>query len=139
MTPDAQTELDIPFDAAAIDSLADQLADPRVEFKWPARLAELYDVLRADIARRGRPMPVAEDEARRIVVLLANHFGGRAWYMPRGADLDAALRGSQIYHAMGRIPVDDIARAHDITPARVYQIYKDQLTLRRRKVQPELF
>lgn len=139
MKPDDQTEMDLPFDAVAIDRLVEQLGDPQVAFKWPARLAELFDVLRADFIRRGRAVDVAEDEARRVIVLFARHFGGRPWYLPRGDELEAAIRASRIFHAMGKLPVDDVAKLFDITPARVYQIYKEQLQMRRKKVQPTLF
>lgn len=139
-----QQEFDLPYDPERIDPghvehMADRLADADVEARWSSRLAELFDVFVAHLRRQGRDDDSAAAEARRLVVLLSKHFGGRQWYLPRGADLDRALRDATIYKQMGRLPVEEIARQHGLTTSRVYQIHKEQGVLRLRKVQPGLF
>lgn len=131
----------IPTDAAELARLAESdAARAAVPLeRWPRQLVELLDCASAALARAGVEAAEAERLARIAVSSMAQLHGGRSFNLPRGDQLDRALRDDEIWRGMGRISADDLARRHGLTLQRVYQIYAEQRELRRRRDQPSLF
>lgn len=108
--------------------------------KWPKLLADMLDVARTALARRGLSEEAADEQARTVMLALAKYFGGGSFYLPKGDEIHRALRDDRIWRDFGRLPVEEIARRHgNISLVRAYQIIAEQRALRRKRDQPELF
>ena len=119
-------------------ALADRAVDvPRD--KWPKLLAEMLDVVEAGFVRDGMPPIDAARLARRAMLLLARYHGGHSFYLPAGDEIERALRDDAIFRDLGRIPADALARDHKLSEVRIYQIYREQKSLRLKAIQPGLF
>lgn len=86
-----------PDDAAWIDDAA----DPAARAAWPERLAELVDVLAAEL-RRHREGDAADALAAHCAAAVARYLGGRQVYLPLGEQIDAAVLRLRIYRAWSR-------------------------------------
>ncbi len=108
--------------------------------RWPHTMAELVDVFTAEARRHS--MAGTEDAAgklaRWVVLVLAEHFGGRQAYLPKGKQLKEALRDTQIWQDFKGQNHDELAKKYDLTVVRIYSIVNRQLMLHRTKVQPQL-
>ena len=109
-----------------------------VAHTWPKTLAELTDVLCAHFVKT-LPAEQARDQAEKIIIVISHHLGGRMFYLPRDEKLRQALRDDAIWRRFDGANVVALARAHDLTPNRIYQIIAEQRALHRKKNQPELF
>ena len=109
-----------------------------VAHTWPKTLAELTDVL-CTYFTRALPAEQALDQAQKVIIVIAHHLGGRMFYLPRDEKLRQALRDDAIWRQFNGTNVTELAREHDLTPNRIYQIIADQRALHRKKNQPELF
>lgn len=117
---------------------AERLADQSRDVRWPEHLAEMLDVLSATLLRRGMPEDAAEETARVLAIAQAKHIGGRPFYFPAGAVLERALVHDRIFREHRRGNTDALARQHGMTPRSIERIARQQLLLRRRRLQPEL-
>lgn len=95
---------------------------------WPQTLADLIDLITAHFQRRGVAEPVGE--ARALVALIANYFGGRPMYLPRGQRLATALRDAALYAEYDGANVHELARRHRISVAHAYYILAQQRRMR---------
>ncbi|TBV76857.1 Mor transcription activator family protein [Pseudoxanthomonas winnipegensis] len=107
--------------------------------KWPAALVEAIEVLEAEYERMGYPETEAFRLAQRGIVALAQIWGGRYRYLPRGDDLVTAVRDAEIYRKARRGNIDALARAHGLTDRHVHRIVHQQHKLHIRKRQGNLF
>jgi Mor family transcriptional regulator len=127
---DPQREL-LPPDDAELSALLDQAGsiDPRV---WPRALAELVDVF-ADyfLHKPGLDASSALAQAQGVVVVLANHFGGRMMYVPRDDKLRIALRDNEIWRAHDGRNVQALAARYDLTSQQIYGILREQREINR--------
>ena len=133
---DEPFELESQTVADLVDAIA---ADKASTAAWPRTLVELVDVLTATLVRRGMKEESAEDQARHLVAAIALHHGGRPVYLPKGKTLETALLHDAIYRAHRRGNTDALARKHDLTTRAVQRIVRDQMLLRRSRIQPSLF
>lgn len=110
------------------------------ESKWAPALVSMVQVLEARHRTRG----MAEDDAFALacdsVMALAEYFGGRVWYLPRGDRLKIALRDASIHRQWQRkgAVIQNLAAAHKLTEIHLYRIIAQQRELHLRKTQPGL-
>jgi Mor family transcriptional regulator len=107
--------------------------------KWPQRLVEFVDLMRAYNIRAGMDEDRASTDAVDRVALIAGYLGGRAIYLPNDDTLRRALRDAQIFALQGKRDVEELARAFDLTPAQVYAVLAEQRALYVNRVQGRLF
>lgn len=107
--------------------------------KWASTLAELVDVFAAHYRRAGRSEDEALSDARIVVALLADHFGGRPVYLPRGTSLHTALRDRVIYHLANGNNTTELAARFDLSERRVQQIVAEQQAIQIHRRQGKLF
>lgn len=107
---------------------------------WPYRLTEMVEVMAAAALRQG--MAADQAEALRLahwaVLVVADHFGGRQTYLPRGDSLRRALRDNHIWHEFNGRNVDELGSKYKMSAVRIYSILAEQRALHRAKVQPQL-
>jgi Mor family transcriptional regulator len=109
------------------------------EAKWAPTLASMVQVLEAHHRRQGRPDTEAFDLACQAVLVLAEYFGARVWYLPRGDRLRKALRDARIHWQWQRkVPIEEIGAEHRISVIHVYRIIDQQRRLHLGKIQPGL-
>jgi Mor family transcriptional regulator len=107
--------------------------------KWAPTLANMVQVLEAHHRRQGRSDPEAFELACQAVLVLAEYFGARVWYLPRGDRLRKALRDARIHWQWQRnMPIEDIAIEHRISVIHAYRIIEQQRRLHLVKIQPAL-
>lgn len=133
-----QTELERMGDVDDAEALAHMDVDAPAD-KWPAKLAEWVDVLARDAMRSGADPDQAVISAKRTVMLLANHQGGRPFYLPRGDALHLALRDRQIYLLHNGTNGEELADRFGLTLRHVQRIYAEQRALHVRRRQRQLF
>lgn len=108
--------------------------------KWAPTLASMVQVLEAHHRRQGRPDTEAFDLACQAVLVLAEYFGARVWYLPRGDRLRKALRDARIHWQWQRkMQIEEIATEHRVSVIHVYRIIDQQRRLHLGKTQPSLF
>jgi Mor family transcriptional regulator len=87
--------------------------------KVPSILVELTDVLESHFTHNSLSNdPHADAEA--VIALLAEHFGGRALYLPRGDSLRRWQRDCRIAaerHA--GVSIDDLAQRHRLSTRQI--------------------
>ncbi|MFB0777786.1 Mor transcription activator family protein [Aeromonas salmonicida] len=88
----------------------DQIPPSELTAKWPKALAELVDVLACELVRGGMAPDIARSQARKLALVQAHYMGGRAYYIPTGEHLKAALRDRAIWDEFNR-PAGPQARA----------------------------
>lgn len=127
------------LDAQSAAELAGDLARVRDDARWPQLIVDLIDVQAAALKRLGVTEERAEDYARVMVTAQSIYLGGRHIYLPRGKQLEQALRDDAIYRAHRRGNTETLARQFDLTERQVQNIVRRQLELHRARVQPRLF
>ncbi|WP_178860787.1 Mor transcription activator family protein [Thiomicrorhabdus cannonii] len=112
----------------------DSLADCPNQ-KWPERLAEFHDVIEhyfKEVLKQDKD--VAHKHADGVTTMIAKHFGGRPFYMPKGKSLDRSLRDQQIFKRFTGHNQDKLAEEYDLSVAQIYAIVARQHQLRQRKL-----
>ncbi len=120
------------------DDLLEHIDDPEILKKWPQGLADMLTVIEAALVRDGQPTETARQQAFLAVRALASYAGGRSLYVPKGEQLDIALRDRQIWEQHNGHNVDALARRYHLTEVQIYSILARQRKLARRRVQPDL-
>ena len=117
----------------------DQIPTAELKAKWPQSLAELCDVLAAELAREH--VADADAMSRKLAVVLAHYMGGRAYYIPTGEHLKSALRDRQLFEQWfeGDTNIDALARQYGLSQPQVYSVLAEQRRLHRRRHQHDMF
>jgi Mor family transcriptional regulator len=123
----------------AAAELAGNVARTRDDARWPQLIVDLIEVQTAALVHMGLPEEQAERYARAMVIAQSLYQGGRHLYLPRGKQLEQALRDDEIYRAHRRGNTEALARRYDLTERQVQNIVKRQLELHRARVQMPLF
>ena len=106
--------------------------------KWPQSLADLADVMASELKREGVAEPGVK--SRKLALVLAHYLGGRAYYIPTGEKLKAALRDLEIFERWYQNePMDSIATHYKLSHPQLYVIIAEQRKLHRKRHQPDLF
>lgn len=109
------------------------------EDRWAQTLTDMVRVVEARYRRQGKGEAEAFALARDGVMELAEYFGARMWYLPRGDRLRIALRDAEIYRLARRGNVRQLADEHGLSEPQVYRIIRQQRQLHLRKIQGRLF
>jgi Mor family transcriptional regulator len=129
---DAPGELDeIDFDRA-VDASAE-------ESNWPQLLSDMLRVLEAHKKRRGMSAEEAFEHAREDVLALAEYFGGRMAYLPKGERLKVALRDAAIWRRFNGQNARELAMEYKLSAPHLYNVLARQRTLHVSKLQGRLF
>ncbi|MCJ8219326.1 Mor transcription activator family protein [Aeromonas veronii] len=117
----------------------DQIPASELTAKWPKALSELVDVLACELARGGMVPEQAKAQARKLALVQAHYMGGRAYYIPTGEHLKAALRDRAIWDEFNGRNIDQLARKHGLSVPQTYAVVAAQRELTRRRNQFDLF
>lgn len=109
------------------------------EERWTQSLVDMIRVQEAMYRRRGYSEDEAFALARDGVMALAEYFGARMWYLPRGDRLRAALRDAEIYRRAKRGNIRDLAMEFGLSEPQIYRINRQQKALHLKKIQGRLF
>lgn len=107
--------------------------------KWARSLVEFIEQIELTYVRDGVPAGDAFRLASLAVRSIAEHSGGRQFYLPRGDDLLTALRHADIFHRATRANIEALAAEHGLTVSQIYRICRQQRALHIRKTQGRLF
>ncbi|MGL5216990.1 MAG: Mor transcription activator family protein [Aeromonas hydrophila] len=117
----------------------DQIPASELTAKWPKALSELVDVLACELVRGGMVQEQAKAQARKLVLVQAHYMGGRAYYIPTGDHLKAALRDRAIWDEFNGRNIDQLARKYGLSVPQTYAVVAEQRQLTRLRYQPDLF
>ncbi|ATM01306.1 transcriptional regulator [Aeromonas sp. CA23] len=117
----------------------DQIPVTELTAKWPKALAELVDVLACELGRGGMAPDLARAQARKLALVQAHYMGGRAYYIPTGDHLKAALRDRAIWDEFNGRNIDQLARRHGLSVPQVYAVVAEQRRLTRHRIQGDFF
>lgn len=117
----------------------DQIPAAELTAKWPKALAELVDVLACELGRSGMAAEKALAQARKLALVQAHYMGGRAYYIPTGEHLKAALRDRAIWDEFNGRNIDQLARKHGLSVPQTYAVVAIQRQLVRQRMNLDLF
>ena len=117
----------------------DQIPASELTAKWPKALSELVDVLACELVRGGMEQELAKAQARKLALVQAHYMGGRAYYIPTGDHLKAALRDRAIWDEFNGRNIDQLARKNGLSVPQTYAVVAAQRELTKRRHQPDLF
>ncbi|OEC42841.1 Mor transcription activator family protein [Aeromonas sp. DNP9] len=117
----------------------DQIPASELTAKWPKALSELVDVLACELIRGGMAQEQAKAQARKLALVQAHYMGGRAYYIPTGEHLKAALRDRAIWDEFNGRNIDQLARKHGLSVPQTYAVVAEQRQLTRLRHQSDLF
>lgn len=112
---------------------------PEAQRRWAPMLVDLVRVIEAAHVRRGMEAEAAFTAALEAVKAVAEYFGGRPLYIPRGDRLLAALRDAEIFRRAKGGNFDQLAVEYGLSTLQVYRIVRQQRALHLRKIQGRLF
>lgn len=117
----------------------DQIPAAELTAKWPKALAELVDVLACELGRGGMAADKALAQARKLALVQAHYMGGRAYYIPTGDHLKAALRDRAIWDEFTGSNIDLLSRKYNLSVPQLYTVIATQRKIQREKIQQRLF
>lgn len=117
----------------------DQIPASELTAKWPKALSELVDVLACELIREGMEPDLAKAQARKLALVQAHYMGGRAYYLPTGEHLKAALRDRAIWDEFNGRNIDALARKHGLSVPQTYAVVAEQRQLIMRRMQQDFF
>lgn len=109
----------------------DQIPPSELTAKWPKALAELVDVLACELGRGGMAPDIARAQARKLALVQAHYMGGRAYYIPTGDHLKAALRDRAIWDEFNGRNVEELSRVYNLSVPQIYAVLATQRRLMR--------
>lgn len=116
----------------------DQLPEDELGSKWPKSLAELIDVMAAELERQGLDPDRARRMAGKQAGAVAHFLGGRVYYLPTGDKLKDALRDDMIWAEFNGRNLDALASKFRLSQPHLYAILRQQRALHRARHQPDL-
>lgn len=117
----------------------DQIPASELTAKWPKALSELVDVLACELVRGGMAQEQAKAQARKLALVQAHYMGGRAYYIPTGDHLKAALRDRAIWDEFNGRNIDQLARKYGLSVPQTYAVVAEQRLINKSKSQGVLF
>lgn len=135
-----QTEMLGDVSPAELQQLLAADADlPESQRRWARMLVDLLRVIEAAHARRGLDADAAFQAAVTAVTAVAEYFGGRPLYIPRGERLLLALRDAEIYRRARAGNIEALAAEYGLNVIQIYRVIRQQRDLHVRKIQGRLF
>lgn len=117
----------------------DQIPAAELTAKWPKALAELVDVLACELGRNGMAADKALAQARKLALVQAHYMGGRAYYIPTGDHLKAALRDRAIWDEFNGRNIEQLSRKYNLSVPQIYTVIATQRRIQREKQQLSMF
>lgn len=133
----ADDNLDLGFEIP--DDALERLEDPEIIKRWPQSLADMLMVIESAYRRAGDDDETARMRAFVAVRALAIFHGGRIFYLPKGKQIDRALRDREIWERHDGHNVAELAREFELNEVHIYRILAEQRKLARKRHQPDLF
>lgn len=119
--------------------LEDDSTLPESQRRWAPMLVDMLRVIEATHVRRGMLADDAFSASLDAVTALAEYFGGRPVYIPRGDRLMTALRDAEIFRRAKAGNYEQLAEEHGLTVLHIYRVVREQKQLHLRKMQGRLF
>lgn len=119
--------------------LQDDSALPETQRRWAPMLVDLLRVMEAAHVRAGMEPEAAFRTAMNAVAAVAEYFGGRPVYIPRGDRLATALRDAEIFRRAKAGNYEQLADEYGLTTIQIYRIVRQQKAMHLRKMQGRLF
>lgn len=118
--------------ASETKDIPSEASKPAAQHAWRGVMEEMRDCLTDNHLRQGLESQEAKRLASSDVVALAQLMGGRPVYLPRGKQIESAIKHAEIYEAWaaGEV-VASIARRYRMAAASVYDIVKQERERRR--------
>ena len=137
--PEHQNDLlgDESYSSDLLDHLPDDT--PEARGKWPKDLVALCDIYAQELASLGIEEQQARKISLRLLMAQANYGGGRVFYLPKGDAIRRAVRDHNIWTEFNGRNHQELARQHNLTVPRVYNILAEQKALHVSRNQPQLF
>lgn len=110
-----------------------------IKDKWPHLVAEMIDLLKAVRESQGATELQAKKEALEITERICKTFGGMQMYVPKGHQLEMAVRNNRIWNDFTGSNVEQLMHKYDLTQVRIYKILKEQRQLHIKTKQNDLF
>lgn len=128
------------FDDALPDDVLDHLGDPEIRARWPEALVTMMEVARLALVRELEDEQLARRLSAIAVRALAKYHGGRMFYLPKGDELDRAIRDKRMWDVYDgtRSKVLQLADEHGLTEQQTYAILNRQRAIHRKRIQPSL-
>ena len=123
------------------DKIVAHLGDTETEVKdkWPALIVEIIDLLKTARVSQGATEDQAKSEALDLTELLCKTFGGMQVYLPKGRQLEVAVRNKKIWNDFTGDNVPNLTIKYDLTQVRIYEILKEQRQLHIKSKQDDMF
>ncbi|WP_368565520.1 Mor transcription activator family protein [Pseudoxanthomonas sp. UTMC 1351] len=112
---------------------------PLPQRRWAPMLVDLLRVIEAAQTRRGASNEAAFTMAVTTVTAVAEYFGGRPLYIPRGDRLLLALRDAEIFRRAKAGSIEPLSLEYGLGVHQIYRILRQQQALHLRKMQGRLF
>jgi len=110
-----------------------------IKDKWPHLVAEMIDLLKATRLLQGAEESKAKQEALEITERICKTFGGMQIYVPKGHQLEMAVRNNKIWNDFTGSNVEALMHKYDLTQVRIYEIIKEQRQLHIKNKQNDQF
>lgn len=94
--------------------------------KWPAALAELYDIISDGLKGAGYKQEDCQSISGVVLKALSFMAGGRQFYIPTAKVLEVGIRNNQLLQDFNGANVDDLARKYGLGIQQVYAIIRKQ-------------
>ena len=122
------------------DDVLEHLDDPDIRARWPETLASMVDVAAHALMRELGDAGHARRLATAVIYALAKYHGGATFYLPKGDELDCAIRDKKMWDRYDgrRESVLALAKEYRLTEQAVYRILARQRAIHRRRTQPDL-
>ena len=99
--------------------------------KWPAVLAELYDITSDGLKKAGYKQEDCQSISGVVIKALSAMGGGRYFYMPASGSWERSVRDTQLFQDFTGTNIEDLVRKYGISLQSVYSIIRKQREITR--------
>lgn len=109
--------------------ILEHMPEAEIQRIWPQTLVEYVDVLKASLIAQGETPERAAQLAYNGVRAIGFHEGGQYRYIPKGEQLDTALRDKQLWDEFDGKNILPLATKYKVGQMQVYKIIQRQRKL----------
>lgn len=95
-----------------------------IESGYPELLSDLADQVATKLSARGVAADLAAELGLAVAEHVREHWSGQSIYLPKGQQFDLSRRDMEIWRDFNGRNQETLARAHNLTVMRIYQIVK---------------
>lgn len=99
--------------------------------KWPAVLAELYDITSDGLKNAGYKQEDCQSISGIVIKALSAMGGGKQFYMPVSGSWERSVRDTQLFQDFTGTNIEDLVRKYGISLQLVYSIIRKQRDINR--------